>query len=146
MADYFIANLPSDGVVGALCAAMQDSSLHNLPFGEDDAVGLFQQRPSRGWGDDVALLDPRLATVAFYGGAGSGVLIDEVDHAFVVPHYRGPSWLAPLAAEDGVGQVDVDPATMASRTAPRVWSLGDVGARRPPSSTRHGSPTLRSPV
>jgi N-acetylmuramoyl-L-alanine amidase len=66
--------LPSDGVVVALCAAMQDSSLHNLPFGEDDAVGLFQQRPSRGWGDDVALLDPRLATVAFYGGAGSGVV------------------------------------------------------------------------
>ena len=60
------------------------------------------------------------------GGAGRGVRIEDVDRAFVVPHYRGPSWLAPLATQDGVGQVDVDPETMAHRHAPRVWSLGDV--------------------
>lgn len=59
-------------------------------------------------------------------GAGHGVRIDDIDHAVVVPHYRGPSWLAPLATQDGVGQVDVDPGTMAHRSAPRVWSLGDV--------------------
>ena len=45
----------------ALAAAMQDSSLHNLAFGEADAVGLFQQRPSLGWGDEGVLLEPRLA-------------------------------------------------------------------------------------
>jgi len=66
--------VPDDGVVVALTAAMQDASLHNLPFGEDDALGLFQQRPSRGWGDPLALRDPRLAAVAFYGGPGSGVV------------------------------------------------------------------------
>lgn len=59
-------------------------------------------------------------------GAGRGLLLGDVDHAFVVPHYRGPAWLAPLAAPGGVGQVDVDPGTMAHRSAPRVWSLGDV--------------------
>lgn len=59
-------------------------------------------------------------------GAGRGLLIENVDHAFVVPHYRGPSWLAPFAAQEGVGQVDVDPGTMAHRAAPRVWALGDV--------------------
>ncbi|QFG69209.1 NAD(P)/FAD-dependent oxidoreductase [Ornithinimicrobium pratense] len=59
-------------------------------------------------------------------GAGRGLRLEDVDHAFVVPHYRGPSWLTPLAAPDGVGQVDVDPGTMAHRSAPRVWSLGDV--------------------
>jgi LysM repeat protein len=69
-----IAGVPDDGVVIALAAAMQDSSLHNLAFGEADAVGLFQQRPSLGWGDELALLDPRLAAVAFFGGAGSGVV------------------------------------------------------------------------
>ena len=69
-----IAGVPDDGIVIALTAAMQDSSLHNLAFGEADAVGLFQQRPSLGWGDEVALLDPRLASVAFFGGAGSGVV------------------------------------------------------------------------
>lgn len=66
--------VPDDGLVVALAAAMQDSSLHNLGFGEADAVGVFQQRPSRGWGDEVALLDPARAALAFFGGAGSGVV------------------------------------------------------------------------
>ena len=66
--------VPDDGIVIALAAAMQDSSLHNLEFGEADAVGVFQQRPSSGWGDERALLEPRLAAVAFFGGAGSGVV------------------------------------------------------------------------
>lgn len=66
--------IPDDGIVVALAAAMQDSSLHSLQFGEGDAVGLFQQRPSLGWGDSIALLDPYRAAVAFFGGAGSGVV------------------------------------------------------------------------
>jgi LysM repeat protein len=68
------SGVPEDGIVIALAAAMQDSSLHNLQFGEGDAVGLFQQRPSLGWGDEVALLDPTHAATAFFGGAGSGVV------------------------------------------------------------------------
>jgi N-acetylmuramoyl-L-alanine amidase len=68
------AGLPDDGVVIALAAAMQDSSLHNLAFGEGDAVGLFQQRPSRGWGDAADLVDPWRAATAFFGGSGSGVV------------------------------------------------------------------------
>ena len=66
--------VPDDGIVVALAAAMQDSSLHNLPFGEGDAVGVFQQRPSLGWGEADRLLDPYRASLAFYGGAGSGVV------------------------------------------------------------------------
>jgi N-acetylmuramoyl-L-alanine amidase len=66
--------IPDDGIIVALTAAMQDSSLHSLPFGEGDAVGLFQQRPSLGWGDPVQLLDPYRAAVAFFGGMGSGVV------------------------------------------------------------------------
>jgi LysM repeat protein len=66
--------VPDDGIVIALTAAMQDSSLHNLAFGEADAVGLFQQRPSLGWGDEDSLLEPRLAAIAFFGGSGSGVV------------------------------------------------------------------------
>lgn len=68
------AGVPDDGIVIAFTAAMQDSSLHNLAFGEADAVGLFQQRPSLGWGDEVALLEPRHAAVAFFGGSGSGIV------------------------------------------------------------------------
>ncbi|MDQ1512382.1 MAG: hypothetical protein QOC59_224, partial [Microbacteriaceae bacterium] len=52
----------------ALAAAVQDSCLHNLGFGEDDAVGVFQQRPSRGWGPEAELLDVRRAAAAFFTG------------------------------------------------------------------------------
>ncbi|WP_022924568.1 NAD(P)/FAD-dependent oxidoreductase [Serinicoccus marinus] len=55
-------------------------------------------------------------------------VLDEVDRAFVVPPYRGQGWLAPLAREEASGQIDVDPETMAHRSAPRVWSLGDAAA------------------
>lgn len=60
--------VPDDGLVVALVAAMQDSCLHNLGFGEDDAVGVFQQRPSDGWGARAELLDVRRATIAFFNG------------------------------------------------------------------------------
>ncbi|MDH2444717.1 LysM peptidoglycan-binding domain-containing protein [Amnibacterium sp. CER49] len=59
---------PDDAVVVALAAAMQDSCLHNLDFGEDDAVGVLQLRPSDGWGTEAELLDPRKAATAFLRG------------------------------------------------------------------------------
>lgn len=64
--------VPQDGLVIALAAAMQDSSLRNLDFGEDDGVGLFQQGPSRGWGSGLDLLDPRRAALAFFRGGSGG--------------------------------------------------------------------------
>lgn len=65
--------VPDDGLVVALAAAMQDSSLQNLGFGEDDAVGVLQQRPSDGWGPRAVLLDPFHAALAFFGDPASGV-------------------------------------------------------------------------
>jgi hypothetical protein len=60
--------VPDDGLVVALVAAVQDACLHNLGFGEDDAVGVFQQRPSDGWGQQADLLDVRRAATAFFSG------------------------------------------------------------------------------
>lgn len=118
------------------------SSVLDLPFADRRLeLPLAEAGVTVHHGSTVAEVDHAARTVTL-GGAGRGVLVDGVDHAFVVPHYRGPSWLAPLAAEDGVGQVDVDPATMASRTAPRVWSLGDVAALR----TRPSGGALRRQV
>jgi N-acetylmuramoyl-L-alanine amidase len=67
------AGVADDGVVIALTAAMQDSALRNLECGEYDAIGLFQQRPSHGWGDPLDLLDPRDAARRFFGGPASPV-------------------------------------------------------------------------
>lgn len=60
--------VPDRGIVVALAAAMQESGLRNLHYGDRDSVGLFQQRPSTGWGTEAQLLDPAHATELFYGG------------------------------------------------------------------------------
>jgi len=57
--------LPHHAVTVALAAALQESRLHNLRSGDRDSVGLFQQRPSQGWGAAAQLVDARYAASAF---------------------------------------------------------------------------------
>ncbi|MFC1407385.1 MULTISPECIES: NlpC/P60 family protein [Streptacidiphilus] len=59
-------NLPQQAAVIAIATAMQESSLVNLPSGDLDSIGLFQQRPSQGWGSPSQLMDPVYASKAFY--------------------------------------------------------------------------------
>jgi LysM repeat protein len=56
------------GLIIALAAAMQESSLRNVTYGDRDSVGVFQQRPSTGWGTRDALLDVAHAARLFFGG------------------------------------------------------------------------------
>ncbi|MCX9192606.1 hypothetical protein C3Y87_14520 [Carbonactinospora thermoautotrophica] len=58
--------LPERAVTIALATAMQESKLRNLLYGDRDSVGLFQQRPSQGWGTREEILDPVYAADAFY--------------------------------------------------------------------------------
>jgi LysM repeat protein len=60
--------VPSYGIVVALAAALQESGLRNLDYGDRDSVGLFQQRPSAGWGSVSQLVNPTHAAELFYGG------------------------------------------------------------------------------
>src|SRR6185295_2615627 len=50
--------VPPRGWVVAVATAMQESDLHNLPGGDHDSVGLFQQRPSQGWGAVSQIMNP----------------------------------------------------------------------------------------
>jgi hypothetical protein len=58
--------VPPRAVVVALATAFQESKLENLDHGDRDSIGLFQQRPSQGWGTPKQLSDPRYAANAFY--------------------------------------------------------------------------------
>lgn len=58
--------LPRRAVTVALATALQESKLRNLGHGDRDSLGLFQQRPSQGWGEPDQLNDPRYAAGAFY--------------------------------------------------------------------------------
>jgi len=68
--------MPARAASIALATAYQESDLRNLDYGDRDSLGLFQQRPSQGWGTPAELQDPVYATNAFY------------DELAEVPDYR----------------------------------------------------------
>ncbi|MCZ9343700.1 heavy metal transporter, partial [Streptomyces sp. TRM76130] len=67
--------LPERAVTIALATALQESALHNVHHGDRDSLGLFQQRPSQGWGTPARIMDPTYAAGKFY------------DHLVDVPGY-----------------------------------------------------------
>ncbi|WP_395574382.1 heavy metal transporter [Streptomyces sp. BK79] len=68
-------DLPERAVTIALATALQESSLRNIDYGDRDSLGLFQQRPSQGWGEPEEIMDPAYSAGMFY------------DHLVEVPGY-----------------------------------------------------------
>jgi cell wall-associated NlpC family hydrolase len=60
------APLPPRAWVIALATAMQESTLVNVNHGDRDSLGLFQQRPSQGWGTPAQIMNPTYAATTFY--------------------------------------------------------------------------------
>jgi hypothetical protein len=61
--------VPRYGLQIAIATAIQESKLVNLTGGDRDSGGLFQQRPSTGWGSRAEVTNPVLAARAFFGQA-----------------------------------------------------------------------------
>lgn len=87
--------MTDDAITIALMTAMQESSLRNLDHGDRDSLGLFQQRPSQGWGTPDQVRDPVWAAKSFYGindrGTNPGLV-----------HIRGWESMTPTAAAQAV--------------------------------------------
>ncbi|WP_190136991.1 heavy metal transporter [Streptomyces longispororuber] len=62
--------MPERAVAIALATALQESGLRNIRHGDRDSLGLFQQRPSQGWGTARQIMDPVYASVRFYDHLG----------------------------------------------------------------------------
>ncbi len=102
--------LPDHAVTIALATAFQESQLENIAYGDRDSLGLFQQRPSEGWGTSA-----QYAASAFYG---RGAAVDGwqtmavTDAAQLVQHSAAPdayaAWEteARALAEALTGEVD----------------------------------------
>ena len=58
--------MPPRAVTVAYAAAMQETHLHTLNYGDRDSVGIFQQRPSEGWGPASKLINPVYASTRFF--------------------------------------------------------------------------------
>lgn len=59
-------SLPELATIIALATAEQESKINNLTGGDRDSVGLFQQRPSAGWGSVDQIMDPVYSTGKFF--------------------------------------------------------------------------------
>ncbi|MEV5984644.1 heavy metal transporter [Streptomyces sp. NPDC052051] len=68
--------MPERAVTIALATALQESGLRNIEHGDRDSLGLFQQRPSQGWGTERQIMDPTYAAGKFY------------EHLAKVPGYK----------------------------------------------------------
>jgi hypothetical protein len=60
--------LPPRATTIAIATAFQESKIHNIDYGDRDSLGLFQQRPSQGWGTVEQVQDPYHAIGRFYDG------------------------------------------------------------------------------
>ena len=62
--------VPRWGWIIAIATALQESGLRNLPdlgaANDHDSIGVFQQRPSQGWGTPTQLADPAYQAGTFY--------------------------------------------------------------------------------
>ncbi len=58
--------LPARAATIAMATVYQETDIRNLDYGDRDSVGLFQQRPSQGWGTEEQIMDPYYSTNKFY--------------------------------------------------------------------------------
>jgi hypothetical protein len=105
--------LPPRAATIALATAIQESKLRNLRYGDADSQGLFQQRPSQGWGTVEQILDPVYASNAFYDalvqveGWQTGVVTEvaqEVQRSAFPDAYADHEWEGRVLASVLTGQ------------------------------------------
>ena len=105
--------LPRRAITIALATALQESDLENLPYGDRDSVGVFQQRPSQGWGTAADLQNPVYATTKFFAALVqvpryTKIPIDQaaqdVQHSADGSAYAENEYVATLLSGDLTGQ------------------------------------------
>ncbi|WP_405665319.1 hypothetical protein OG379_25365 [Streptomyces sp. NBC_01166] len=106
--------LPERAVTIALATALQESTLRNLDHGDRDSLGLFQQRPSQGWGTPEQIMDPVYSAGKFY------------EHLVEVPRYQdlkltvAAQWVQKSAFPDAYAKHEPDARLLADALTGRA--------------------------
>lgn len=116
--------LPERAAVIAVSTALVETQLRNDDFGDHDSLGLFQQRPSEGWGTPATILNPRTATDTFYG------------HLLTIPDWE--------RLRPGIAAQDVQHSGHPDRYAPQETAAAALVARFWPSP--NGAPPPPAPA
>jgi hypothetical protein len=105
-----------------VATAIQESSLRNLDYGDRDSLGLFQQRPSQGWGTEAEIMNPHYATVKFYSrlvnvdgwedmrvtDAAQAVQSSGFPEAYEKHAPEAAAWAAAIRGDEPFGAVNCD--------------------------------------
>lgn len=117
--------LPARAATIAVATAIQESTLRNIDYGDRDSIGLFQQRPSQGWGSVEEIMDPYYATDRFYEAlikvsgwqdaeitvAAQAVQRSGFPEAYADHEEEGRLWASALTGNGGTVTCDLDPVT-----------------------------------
>lgn len=114
--------LPPRAATIAIVTALQESKLYNLDYGDADSVGLFQQRPSQGWGTEDQIMNPWYSAGKFYealvkvdgwqtdtiNDVAQKVQRSNFPHAYAQHEDVGRIWASDLCGFDPAGVTSVD--------------------------------------
>ncbi|MET8807913.1 peptidase M23 [Streptomyces sp. NPDC004546] len=142
------AGLPGRATLIGLMTALQESTLINLDHGDQDSVGLFQQRPSSGWGTKAQIMDPHYSARMFFLGdkdgspqgladknwesMGLGEAAQAVQHSAYPSLYDGQeSEARSIAKEAGINLDRTGKATGNQPTADASGDTGDTTGQTP---------------
>ena len=139
-------SMPPHAVMVAYAAALQESKLHNLSYGDRDSVGVFQQRPSEGWGPARKLKDPVYASTRFFKALAT---VPDYLHK---PVYRAAQ--AVQRSADGYAYIQYQPEAAAlaadftghSAHAVWCWSAAPTPAKASLTAARQGLAHAFGPI
>ncbi|WP_205739734.1 hypothetical protein [Georgenia sp. SYP-B2076] len=149
-------DLPARAVTVAIATGLQESKLRNIDYGDRDSVGLFQQRPSQGWGTVEQIMDPVYSTNAFYdvlvtveGWEGKAVTDAAQDvqrsafpDAYAQHESRGRAFASALSGYSPAALTcHLDPQSGASGDAGAAAASGGAGAQAAAPGTPADGPT-----
>ncbi|WP_372592687.1 hypothetical protein [Actinotalea sp.] len=119
--------LPARALTIAIATTLQESKLRNIDYGDRDSLGLFQQRPSQGWGTPEQVQDPVHATNAFYDA------LVRVDGYLELPITEAAQAVQRSAFPDAYGQHEARARAWASALS--GWSPGSLTCTLPEAGT-----------
>ncbi|WP_240311656.1 hypothetical protein [Nocardioides houyundeii] len=100
--------MPARAASIALATAYQESKILNISYGDRDSLGLFQQRPSQGWGTREQVTNPYFATNAFYDA------LDKIGDYTALPITVAAQEVQRSAYPDAYADHEKDARTLAS--------------------------------
>ena len=124
--------LPKRAAVIAMSTGIVETDLTNLDHGDKDSLGLFQQRPSQGWGSPAQILNPRASADAFY------------DRLVTVPNWQSkPAGVAADLVQSSAHPERYAPQeATAAALVDRFWQGPDI----PPSAAPGTVPNPKAPT